>query len=389
MTGVRSPALGLALVVWALRTLPQPLRLLANALLPYGSLREINGLAIINAVALLLQLAAGIACIRRERAAPALLWAWLAAMGVLTVCAGFVLGDAHGLELAGMLVELVGFPALILIAARFVPASETRTAADAGAVLFASGLTALASAPVAIAGTIQLLRASTSYTAGAVVGQLLPFAISLLVGGLAVAAGRRLVRTPAEARPLLRAYAIAAIVLQGAFVVLTIVVTFLEGSIAPRYVVAIELISLVYGVGVPVTVWLYARDRLDAAPHPVTVQTAAWIALAFAPSLASRVVLLHVIAAATSIAAAALFVSACGVLAFLLAFVAVRALRDLPARAAAIGACVLAAAFHLLAAYAALSERLHKVQIGPSAALLGATLTLAWLARRRGTHATM
>jgi hypothetical protein len=381
---VRSPPLGLALILAGLHAISAPLRMLANMLaLPSGWIGEVGAVTLLQVAVAVLQIGTGVASVRRSSAARPLLIAYGAATVALAIVAVIVIGRDLGVApRIGFVVEIVGAPVVIGIVAALVPLSPTRVRLDAGAVLVGVGLAAWLATPVQIASTLRWMRQARDVSAGTVAGQLIFPVVALVIGALALRAGTRLVRGPADiGRRATFVYVVVAIALALVLTAVAIIVTLVDSPRYAPFLLTSQSISLVLSIATPLAIWWYVRGTVDDGVTGESSATLAWIALLFVPTLLARLTFVGELGGMPRIILV-LAVGGGGCLAVILLRTALALLRGGEARVAALTGAVVATTLFVLVAIALLVESSPATQPIYQLALVVATAaTMAWLAR--------
>jgi hypothetical protein len=269
------PALGLLLLLAALNVLPGQLSL-AVAWVFGDAEPGMSAPIVLQLVAAGLQIATGVAVVRRAPAQP-LFVAWCVAALAAAVGAAIALSDNRtALVLDAEMFDIVAGPVMVLLAPLVIDVerlSDRRSPADVAAALLVFAIAALLALSLEIATQIRLwggFRAAWSGSLGSALGWGWgPGAVHAII---ALHAGRVLLRPgpPATARKALALYVMVSIAVGALDTILGIAAMVDRGLLGQAAtLLAMPVTALVIAVARPLLIWAYARPVLR---EPIAVE---------------------------------------------------------------------------------------------------------------------
>jgi hypothetical protein len=267
------PALGLLILLAALNVLPGQLGL-AVAVVFGDAEPGMSAPIVLQLVAASLQIATGVAVVRRAPAQP-LFVAWCVAALAAAVGAAIALSDNRtALVLDAEMFDIVAGPVMVLLAPLVIDVerlSDRRSPADVAAALLVFAIAALLALSLEIATQIRLwggFRAAWSASLGSALGWG-PGAVRAII---ALHAGRVLLRPgpPATARKALALYVMVSIAVGALHTILGIAAMVDRGLLGhAATLLAMPVTALVIAVARPLLIWAYARPVLR---EPIAVE---------------------------------------------------------------------------------------------------------------------
>jgi hypothetical protein len=336
---LRHPALGLALVMLGISSLPGRLVQISNLWSLFETAPPMAILAplVSSAVLAAFQVATGWA-ITRQRYAGILFAGYVLACFAVTIATALTARGDETFSPAvalGAVVETFGLPVLIAIASLRYPEEleDTRAFRDVSGALFVLALNTFIMVPLTIASLVRMTHGA-SVSVGSWVGLLIDPLVLLAVGVFAAIGTRN--------QPSARLYIIVSTAVALAMSVLAIGWTFAEGGneMVRRFVIASRLLHLV-ALTLPAVLWLYLHSptgERQASRVPM------WIAISYVPLFIGRMFISSQVAAQFGHVSAMWVITIAIALAIILLAMGDAVLRALPAaRAWAIAATVIGA----------------------------------------------
>jgi len=286
-------ALGLVLAISGIPAALQAMRLVLQWVL-FDSWSSLEPVMLLPLVVGVLQLATGCTLAWRSRAAWPCLIGYLAASILTVVLMTTIIGDSElgGLTIAGVLLQTVGAP-LVVVLAMFIQPAGTSRRDEAGTLALVFGITFVIGIAIRLVDDLsRLTDAHVSSSVGGVAWMIVSSATGIAVAILQIRAGLALRRGSRHAAAALRIFVVASIGVEIALAGVSVVVLSLDNGLPAEIptgvrasIIAMPILGMIDGIAIPLLLRAYVGRITEEPVAHAVASGPAWKAFLMLPVL--------------------------------------------------------------------------------------------------------